>query len=243
MQIVRDICRKLSPGGSSVAFDTCWSHTKHAPYGSGCCAEMITRAVVARYHCCSKSNSADPTAPVYTDTPRSMESFAAEQCFKILEGELKILFACFDGDASTPQHLYSYHPDARATRDPNHVAKNVYKILKQIYKELKYSCTSCPHVKNKNGTKSRNRTHNPITDKKAKRAQVWVGKILRENEHQEEARKLLENFLDHLEGQCKEGNGCQHDFKSYKHECPVNCPEMRERIRTYFSTQVITLSE
>lgn len=218
----------------------CWSHVKSAPYGSGCCSEMITRGVVARYNCCSKPNEADPSSPVYKDTSASMEGFGAQKVFEELQDKLKIIFACFDGDASTPRHLYSYHPDARAVRDPNHIAKNVYKQLKSVYKELNYSCSCCAHVLNKNGTKSMKKTHNPITDKKAKSAQVWVGKILRESTSQQEARKLLENFLDHLEGKCQEGGGCQHSFP-YEHPCPINCPEMMERIRSYFKTQVDTI--
>ena len=215
----------------------CWSHIKSAAYGSGCLSEMITRAVIARYHCCSLKNAADPNVHVYTDTSSSMEGYAANKCFQELVGILIILFACFDGDASTPQHLITHHPDAFATRDPNHIAKNVWKCLKQTYKELKYCCTCCPNVINKNGTKNRNKTHNPITDLKAKSAQVWIGKILRETKGVEEARKLVANFLDHLEGKCKEGGGCQHSFNNYKHKSPINCQDMIDRIRQYFGSQ------
>ena len=150
---MREICRKVCPEGISVAYDMCWSHVKQALYGSGCVVEMITRAVIARYHCCSKKNTAEPTAHVYEDTSASMEGYAANKCFEDLADELRIFFACFDGDASTPQHLISHHPDAIATRDPNHIAKNVYKMLLQIYRELRYSC-SCGHVMNKNGKRA-----------------------------------------------------------------------------------------
>lgn len=235
---MQDISKDVSPAGSSVSYDMCWSHIHQALYGSGCVVDVITRGVVARHHCCSKKNEADPTAEVYDDTSASMEGHGANKSFEALAGKLKILFACFDGDASTPAHLYSHHPDAKATRDPNHIAKNVYKQLCQIYKELKYSC-SCAHVINKNGTKSIKRVHNPITEKRAKSAQVWVGKMLRETNFQADAEKLLNNFLDHLEGKCKPGGGCQHSFENYKHKNPVNCPEMIARIRAYFKTQVI----
>ena len=194
-----------------MSFDTTWSHIRQAAYASGACIEMLTRAVASRHHCCSKPNSADPSAPVYNDTSKSMEGECAKECFKQLQGLLKILFGCFDGDASTPQHMISYHPDAKATRDPNHIAKNVYNMLLQCYKELKYSC-SCENVKTKKGETSKTKKHNPITKKKAKDAQLWVGSILRNSTEQKEAKKLLENFLDHLEGQCKEGGGCKHTF-------------------------------
>ena len=218
----------------------CWSHILSAMQGSGCVIETITRAVVARFHCCANKNSADKTALVYTDTSSSMEGFAADKYFAALKDKLTILNACFDGDASTPQHLISHHPDARATRDPNHIAKNVYKQLMAIYHQLKYSC-SCPRVKNKNGSLSKTRVCNKITKAKAKSAQVWVGKILRETKKQETAKKLLCNFLNHLEGKCKEGEGCQHSFHNYVHTGHINCPEMMSRFRQYFETNVIDI--
>ena len=185
----------------------CWSHLKQALFGSGCIIDVITRAIIARYHCCGVKNEADPTAEVYKDTSASMEGYGADKCFESLKEILTILFACFDGDASTPQHLISHHPDAIPTRDPNHIAKNVYKQLLQIYKDLKYSC-SCAHKINKNGTKNIKRDHNPITNKRAKSAQVWVGKILRETNFQAEVENYSTTLLlDHLEGKCKPGGG------------------------------------
>ena len=92
---------------------------------------------------------------------------------------------------------------------------------------------------NRDGTKSKQGTCNNITVKKAKSAQVWVGKILRETTCVDEAIKLLQNFLDHLEGKCKPGCGCQHSFDNYKHKSPINCPDMMKKLREYFSKQVI----
>ena len=241
-QVVRDIAIILSKGLSlSVAYDMCWGHRQNAKQGSGCLIEMITRGVIARYHCCKNKNAADEHAHVYDDTSASMEGFAADKVFMAVAGLLTINFCCFDGDASTPQHLISHHPDAIAVRDPNHIAKNVFKQLINIFNQCKYSC-DCPHIINKNKTKNKNRVHNNITKKKAKSAQVWVGKILRETKSQEEAKKLLENFLNHLEGACKEGDGCQHAFDgSYTHRGHINCKMMMDRIREYFGNNIIVI--
>ena len=202
---------------------------------------MITRGVLARYHCCKNENKADEHAPVYSDTSASMEGFAADKVFMAMAGLLTINFCCFDGDASTPQHLISHHPDAIAVRDPNHIAKNVFKQLISIFNQCKYSC-DCPHIINKDKTKNRNRVHNKITKQKAKSAQVWVGKILRETKSQEQGTKLLKNFLNHLEGKCKEGEGCEHAFDgSYTHRGHVNCKMMMDRIREYFDNNIIAI--
>ena len=227
--------------GLSVAYDMCWGHKQNAKHGSGCLVEIITRGVIARYHCCKNENKADEHAPVYSDTSASMEGFAADKVFRAVAGLLTINFCCFDGDASTPQHLISHHPDAIAVRDPNHIAKNVFKQLISIFNQCKYSC-DCPHIINKDKTKNKNRVHNKITKQKAKSAQVWVGKILRETKNQEEAIKLLKNFLNHLEGKCKEGEGCKHAFDgSYTHRGHVNCKMMMDRIREYFDNNIIAI--
>ena len=133
----------------SVAYDMAWSHKKNAKQGSGCLIEMITRGIIARYHCCKNKNLADPLYFLYDDTSASMEGFAANKCFIAVAGLLSIAYCCFDGDASTPQHLISHHPDAIAVRDPNHIAKNVFKQIIAIFNQLKYSC-DCPHIINKN---------------------------------------------------------------------------------------------
>ena len=173
----------------------CWSHKLNATQGSACVVEMLTRAVIARYHCCRNENTSDETTHKYTDTSSSMEGFAADKCFgKLVRDSIPIIFACFDGDASTPQHFYSHYPDGTAVRDPNHIAKNIYKQLLATYDVLKYSC-SCAYKKNKDGTNSKSKVHNMITKTKAKSAQVWVGKILRENTDQKVAMKLLQNLL------------------------------------------------
>ena len=65
-----------------------------------------------------------------------------------------------------------------------------------------------------------------------------MSKILRESKHLEQARKLMKNFLDHLEGKCKEGGGCQHSFDNYTHKAPINCQGMIDRIRQYVHSQV-----
>ena len=240
--ICRDIAAKFSPKGCNAAYDMCWSHVMQALYGSGAVVEAITRAVIARYHCCAKKNAADPNAPVYKDTPSSMEAFAADKCFKeLLAACVKLELVAFDGDASTQRHFYSYYPDSRATRDPNHVAKNVYKQLIAIYCQLKYGCSCCECHVNKDGSKSRKRKHNPITKEKAKRGQVWVGKILRETKSVDEAKKKLEAYLDHLHGKCKPGGGCVHSFP-HTHNSPVNCAEMETRIRDYFAKEVIGIA-
>ena len=148
-QIARDIATSLSKGlGLSVAYDMCWGHKQNAKHGSGCLVEMITRGVIARYHCCKNENKADEHAPVYSDTSASMEGFAADKVFMAVAGLLTINFCCFDGDASTSQHLVSHHPDAIAVRDPIHIAKNVFKQLISIFNQCKYSC-DCPHIINK----------------------------------------------------------------------------------------------
>ena len=99
-----------------------------------------------------------------------------------------------------------------------------------------------PQIINKNKTKNKNRVHNKVTKAKAKSAQVWVGKILRETKSQEEAIKLLKNFLNHLEGKCKEGEGCQHAFDgSYTHRGHVNCKMMMDRMREYVDNNIIAI--
>ena len=120
------------------------------------------------------------------------------------------------------------------------IGKNVYKQLLAIWDQLKYSCECCPQIINQNGTKSRKRKHNAITKIKAKSGQVFVGKILRETKSVSVAEKLIRNYLDHLEGACKPGGGCNHKFP-YKHSSPVNCPAMMTRIRKYFETNILAI--
>lgn len=240
MKICQHIAARLSPQGCKGAFDTTWSHKLKAAYASGCVVDTLTRAILWRYTCCAKRNSADPTAPVYTDTSASMESYCAKKCFEnLVRARVKLELMAFDGDASTPQHYYSHYPDGTATRDPNHIGKNVYIQLLAIYDQLKYTC-NCAHIMNKNGTKSRKRKHNAVTKVKAKAGQVWVGKILRETKSVDVADKLIRNYLDHLEGVCKPGGGCKHNFP-YNHKSPVNCPAMMKRIRSYFEANILAI--
>ena len=243
ISLCREIATSLSPEGCAGSYDMAWSHRMRAPYGSGCVVECHTRSVIARYHCCKRRNAADPTAPVYTDTPASMEAHAANKCFSALVQEhFKLCICAFDGDASTYKHFYSSYPDARATRDPNHIAKNVYKQLLAIYGQLKYACTCCEREKDANGKLKKKRKHNVITKEKAKSGQVWVGQILRETKKVDDAKKLLYNYLEHLTGKCKPGNGCKHKFP-HVHSKPVNCAEMEERIRSYFDKEIIDIME
>lgn len=58
---------------------------------------------------------------------------------------------------------------------------------------------------------------------------MWVNKILRETKSVDEAKKKLENCLDHLHDKYKPGGGCTHSFP-HKHNLPVNCAEMEKRI-------------
>ena len=241
--LCREIAIGLSPKGCAGSYDMAWSHRMRAAYGSGCVVECLTRSVIARYHCCKTKNAANPAAPVYTDTPASMEAHAANKCFReLVKTYFKLCICAFDGDASTYKHFYTSYPDARATRDPNHIAKNVYKQLLSIYGQLKYGCTCCEREKNAKGKLTRKRKHHAITKDKAKSGQVWVGKILRETNKVDDAKKLLYNYLDHLTGKCKPGNGCQHKFP-HVHNKPVNCPEMESRIRSYFGKEIIDIME
>ena len=61
----------------------------------------------------------------------------AGKCFQELRESFKLCVCAFDGDVSTYKHFYSNYPDAMATRDPNHIVKNVYKQLLSIYGQLK----------------------------------------------------------------------------------------------------------
>lgn len=81
-----------------------------------------------------------------------MEAFSADKCFEDLATAcVKLELVAFDGDASTQRHFYSYNPDSRATRDPNHCAKNVYRQLIAVYNQLKYGCSCCERHVNKDG--------------------------------------------------------------------------------------------
>ena len=114
MRVCQHIANRLSPQGCRGAFDTAWSHKLKASFGSGCVVDTLTRAILWRYHCCAKKNSADPTAPVYTDTSASMEAFCARKCFeKLMSCLVKLELMAFDGDASTPPHFYSHYSDSR----------------------------------------------------------------------------------------------------------------------------------
>jgi hypothetical protein len=118
MGIVRDIAILLSKGVPlSLAYDMAWGHKTNAKQGSGCLIEMLTRGIVARYHCCKNKNLADPLYFLYKDSSHKLSS---------------------------------------------------------------------------------RRDRRPRPKQKAKSAQVWVGKFLRESKTQEEAVKLLKNFLNHL---------------------------------------------
>jgi hypothetical protein len=100
MGIVRDIAILLSKGVPlSLAYDMAWGHKANAKQGSGCLIEMLTRGIVARYHCCKNKNLADPLYFLYKDSSASMEGHAAKKCFIAVVGLLIIAFCCFDGDA------------------------------------------------------------------------------------------------------------------------------------------------